>query len=296
MTGIAGVPERVTVITLTRRRPLLVQRAIGSVQAQRTRHLIHHLVLVDDCPQTMRVLEPLLGRWPGTEVRYMPREPQEISGPGRSSLLRNYGARHSAGAWVAYLDDDNEWLDDHLDGLVECAHQNAVSAAYSYVRLLTRDGAPYLEPRWPWAHSEAEAERIYRDAVAKGVCTPGSNVFRYLPEMAGDSPDTSAWLLSRDLLLEVPFEEKFTSEDARDMVGEDDKLFRALKRRGEPMACTGRATLRYYLGGYSNDPGGKTDETFSWASAGPSESPPVGPHRSLRQTSAGARSGGGLSI
>jgi glycosyltransferase involved in cell wall biosynthesis len=255
----------VTVITLTRRRPTLVRRAIRSVAAQRTDHPIHHVVLIDDCPDTRTALAADDDEHRDVEVLYLPREPHEVSGPSRSSRLRNFGVRRSADRWIAFLDDDNEWTTDHVESLVTCAREHGVRAVHSYVSLLRADGSPYLEPRWPWARSDAEAKRTYLDHVTKGIIAPGSNVVGHRPGYHDEPADSSSWLLARELLLEVPFEERFTQADAENLVGEDDKMFWALVNRGEPIACTRRATLRYYLGGYSNSPSGKTDETFSWA-------------------------------
>jgi glycosyltransferase involved in cell wall biosynthesis len=260
----------VTAITLTRHRPQLVQRAIASVQAQRTTFPVHHLVLVDDCRETEATLRAYDRRGGALEILFMSRKEGERSGPARSSRLRNFGVRRATTRWIAFLDDDNEWTPDHLQALVECALAHGTRAAHSHVALLHRDGRPYLEPLWPWAHTREEAALIYAQRVAQRVIVPGSNVVGGdvdLHEPPRETPDTSSLLLERDLLLEVPFEETFTEDDARDFVGEDVKLFRALVARREPLACTRRPTLRYRLGGYSNDRS-YVDETFSWASAG----------------------------
>ncbi|MFD2765827.1 glycosyltransferase [Micromonospora eburnea] len=253
----------VTVITLTRRRPDLVRRAIRSVREQRTAHPVRHLVLIDDCPATRDALDA--AQPAGTEVLYMPREYWEVSGPGRSSKLRNFGVRRATDRWIAFLDDDNEWTPDHLDTLITCAVETGARAVHSHVQLLNRDGTPYLEPRWPWAQNPDDAAEIYRDYVAKGIVTPGSNIVGDRPGFHDEPADTSSWLLDRRLLLEVTFAEEFSSSDAENLIGEDDKLFWALIDRGESIECSRRPTLRYYLGGYSNSPTGKTDETFSWA-------------------------------
>ncbi|MEU5272473.1 glycosyltransferase family 2 protein [Streptomyces hygroscopicus] len=265
----AGRPESVTVVTLTRYRPVLVQRAMRSVRAQEADVPVRHLVLIDDSEQTLSALRDVAGEFPGCRIRYVPREPHEKSGPGRSSRLRNLGVRLSDSSWIAYLDDDNEWTPDHLQSLLDCAREHASRAVYSEVSLLDKDGAPYLEPRWPWANSVAQAERMYADYVAKGICVPGSNVIKDRPGTFEVPVDTSAWLLARDLLLEVPFEEEFSARDAEGLVSEDDKLYYRLVRGEEPMVCTGRATLRYYLGGYSNS--GETVDprergSIAWAS------------------------------
>ncbi|MEW2523704.1 glycosyltransferase family 2 protein [Streptomyces sp. NPDC047071] len=244
--------ESITVVTLTRYRPVLVQRAMRSVRAQVTDVPVRHLVLIDDSEETLTALREVTAAFPRCEIRYVPREPHEKSGPGRSSRLRNLGVRLAGSSWIAFLDDDNEWTPDHLQSLLDQARAHAARAVYSEVGLLDKDGAPYLEPRWPWANSVAEAERMYADYVAKGICVPGSNVIKDRPGSFEVPVDTSAWLLARELLLDVPFEEEFSAADADGLVSEDDKLYYRLVQRAEPMVCTGRATLRYYLGGYSN--------------------------------------------
>ncbi|MFI8199444.1 glycosyltransferase family 2 protein [Streptomyces sp. NPDC085942] len=261
--------ENVTVVTLTRYRPVEVQRAMRSVRAQTTTTPVHHLVLIDDNREIQSTLAEVAGDFPRCEIQYVPREPHEASGPSRSSRLRNLGVRHASSTWIAFLDDDNEWDPDHLDSLLRCARKQGARAAFSDVSLLDKDGAPYREPRWPWARSTAEAEATYRDLVARGVCESGSNVIRHRMDVLDVPVDTSAWLLDRQLLLDVPFDDHFSAVDARDLVSEDDKLFYQLVERGEPVAATGRPTLHYYLGGYSNsyETVAPTErDAISWAS------------------------------
>ncbi|MFC9126451.1 glycosyltransferase family 2 protein [Streptomyces sp. NPDC057099] len=244
--------ESVTVVTLTRYRPVQVQRAMRSVRAQRAGVTVRHLVLIDDNREIQTTLDEVATDFPLCDIRYVPREPHETSGPGRASRLRNMGVRHASSTWVAFLDDDNEWDPDHLHSLLSCVREHRTRAAFSDVSLLHTDGTPYREPRWPWANSTAEAEATYRELAARGICEPGSNVIRHRPDALEVPVDTSAWLLDRQLLLEVPFDEHFSATDAQNLVSEDDKLFYRLNERGEPIIATGRATLNYYLGGYSN--------------------------------------------
>ena len=49
---------------------------------------------------------------------------------------------------------------------------------------------------------------------------------------------------------------QFSEEDIRIGRHEDDKFLDALIAREEPVACTYKATLKYYLGGLSNFHGG----------------------------------------
>jgi hypothetical protein len=103
-----------------------------------------------------------------------------------------------------------------------------------------------------------EAKRAYQDLCRKGVLTPGSCVVRDRVDPI-DHPDPvrivdmSAWLFARELLLEIPFREEYGDLDWERMFVEDDKLILDLLRKGEPIGCSGQATLIYYLGGYTND-------------------------------------------
>lgn len=258
----------ITVITLTRNRPELLRRAMASVQSQVCRQEIEHLVLIDDCPATADMLSgedlPDYVAW-----RLMERGPDDRSGPGRSSRLRNFGVQHSQSRWIAFLDDDNAWEPDHLQGLVDCALETGCRAVHSHVQAFNPDGTPYLEPLFPWSRDPEEAREKYWEMVRKKVFTPGSNVFKDRADPLGHpdpvrSVDTGAWLLTRELLIEVPFTDEFFPEDHENVTGEDDKLLAALIAKGEPIACNHKPTLIYYLGGYSNNFQEQYDDTFAW--------------------------------
>lgn len=245
--------SEISVITLTRYRPIEVQRAIWSVQNQ-TEPAAEHIVLVDGDPQIEESVKEFIDSngVDRCKVHLVSRISSDTSGPGRASVLRNIGINMAANPWIAFLDDDNEWLPNHLASLKALACRCDSPAVYSEVSLLTATGKPYLEHKWPWAHTHEEAERKYWDYVAQGVLIPGSNVIHDRPEVRDVPVDTSAWLLDRELLLSMPFQENFSIDDARTLTSEDDKLFYSLLERGVRLACTNQPTLLYYLGGYSN--------------------------------------------
>jgi hypothetical protein len=83
----------------------------------------------------------------------------------------------------------------------------------------------------PLASVLAAAQRLFGRAV-----DATENVVGDRPGFHDEPVDSSIWLLARQLLLEVPFEERFTRGDAENLVGEDDKMFWALIAKGEPMA------------------------------------------------------------
>ncbi|RLU87463.1 SpcF [Streptomyces griseocarneus] len=264
-----GPPVLVTVVTITRTRPELLARALRSVQGQKIHAPFEHIVVLDDCDASYRSLREC-GPLPAN-VRWLlvSRGPGDVSGPGRSSRLRNMAVRISEAPWIAFLDDDNTWEPDHLDSLLECAARTGHRAVHSHLRMLNRDGTPYLEQRDPWARDPEEGRAEYARMRAKGVVRPGTCVRRDrldpldVPEPVV-SVDTGEWLLARELLLEVPFTDDFDVDDEARLIGEDDKLAMSLRERREPVSCTGRPTLHYHLGGYSNDFTRPFDATFSW--------------------------------
>lgn len=247
----------VSVVTITRERPALLPRAIASVESQLGDHVLEHLILIDDCSRTVAALEaamlPPRVRW-----FHELRAPGDRSGAARSSVLRNAGVRRARGDWIAFLDDDNQWVPEHIQSLVACATRERCRAVHSHMILVRRDGSPFTEPLVPWKRDSAEAVRAYSDLLRQGVVEAGSPIRRdRLDPLGTPNPvrcvDTGEWLLLRNLLLEVPFCEHFTRHDTVNVITEDDKLGIALLIRGERVASTNRATLVYYLGGYSNN-------------------------------------------
>lgn len=249
--------SEVTVISLTRNRPNLLPRAIKSVASQTVAASIHHLIVVDDCSETRDLLET--NAWPpNLSWVTIPRVANDVSGPGRAAVLRNIGVRRAESPWISFLDDDNEFETDHIESLIDLAKGTGRRAVHSWLRMYHSDGSPYLVEQDPWTRDPEYAHEKYLEMVSKGVRTPGSNVFQDRADCFQTaapvlSVDTGEWLLSRQLLLEIPIPEAYTPDDWRQMRTEDDKFLEVLANSGEAVACTMKPTLRYYLGGYSNN-------------------------------------------
>ena len=104
------MPPLVSVVIPTVRRPKLVRRAIASAQAQ-TYPYIEIIVVVDGPdPETVAALEQM------DEPRLRVTQNPAPLGPGGA---RNAGARIASGAWIAFLDDDDEWMPEKLDRQLE---------------------------------------------------------------------------------------------------------------------------------------------------------------------------------
>jgi glycosyltransferase involved in cell wall biosynthesis len=268
----------ITVITLTRHRPAKLRRAIESVAAQACEVPFEHLVLIDECHETLRQLESTHRESSRLRWEWVPRTDQACSIPTRLAQLRNGGVCSARSEWIAFLDDDNAFEPDHLGSLFRRAQEGAWRAVHSHRSIFNEDGTPFVEAWSPW-HEDREGGRLaYADFCQKGVMTPGSNIVRDRIDLATDPEpirmvDMSAWLIARELLLEMPFRETYTDADRLHRVVEDDKLILDLLERGEPIGCTHSASLRYYLGGYTND---FTHRAWFLGDAQPAGLPPPG--------------------
>ncbi|MBB5078753.1 glycosyltransferase family 2 protein [Nonomuraea endophytica] len=269
--------DSIGVVTLTLGGPRLL-RAMASVFTQDYTGPIEHVVVSDDNPAAVSVARAAPTR-PGLRVSpHLVRRPPEEAGDlrrdirhvyPRLSRLFNAGVRAATTTWIAFLDDDNELAPDHLSSLIACARANDADAVHSARTIHRPDGSPYLDEVWHTARDPQEGARIYELMCQRGVRIRGTNIlmdrvdpvrpssFRPSTVLQADDPvflvDQSAWLIRRELLLAAPIPEEFTEEDFISNTAPDDKLLQVLMDRGVAIHSTGQPTLRYYLGGVSNN-------------------------------------------
>ncbi|MEV7624787.1 glycosyltransferase [Actinoplanes sp. NPDC089786] len=119
----------VSVVVPTRFRPDLVVRAVRSALAQTHGDL--EVVVVIDGPD--EPTEKALAALGDVRVRVI-----TLPEKGGAPNARNQGARAATGKWVAYLDDDDEWLPSKLE--IQLAAAAASTAALPVVasRLINR--------------------------------------------------------------------------------------------------------------------------------------------------------------
>lgn len=118
----------VSIITPVRNRPLLVRRAIESVQQQQFSDW--EMIVVDDgsTDDTADIVEELADH--DARVRII-RRPAEGVG-----AARNVGLHLSRGRYVAFLDSDNTWRTDFLRIALRAMVDRGYSAAYAGARLV----------------------------------------------------------------------------------------------------------------------------------------------------------------
>jgi glycosyltransferase involved in cell wall biosynthesis len=126
----------VSVIIPTLDRPRLLLRAVDSV-VQQTHRDIEIIVVVDrPSPETLAAVQTVSD----SRLRLIV-NPYPTTAGG----ARNVGADHAAGEWIAFLDDDDEWLPNKLE------HQLAFAAARppALLSCLSRVVTPHAIYVWP---------------------------------------------------------------------------------------------------------------------------------------------------
>ena len=180
----------VSVIIPTCRRPRLVQRAVESALRQTLRD-IEVIVVPADADEETQIA---LARIADDRLHLLP-----FTGKLDPAAARNRGVQSAMGAWVAFLDDDDEWLEDKLQRQSQLArrskHRRPIVSCGSFVR----DGR--RERQWPRRlprSGEAIGDYLFRRESLLGAAG-------YL--------GVSTLLVPRELALEVPFRDFRPGED-----------------------------------------------------------------------------------
>jgi len=117
----------VSAVIPTHRRTVLLREAIDSVLHQ-TRPATEVVVVSDTDDEPTRALVAELGRTARIPVRFV----RNDSAPGASGS-RNLGAAESTGELLAFLDDDDLWLPDHLEALTATLMRRDVELAVAWL-------------------------------------------------------------------------------------------------------------------------------------------------------------------
>ena len=212
----------VTVVIPTRNRPGLLARAVRSALGQT--HTAIEVIVVIDGPDPATA--EALATWPDERLRVM--QTDSCSGAGAA---RNAAAARASGTWIAFLDDDDEWLPDKLTRQLAAADGRTVLVT---CRSLVRTSAG--EEVWP--------RRLYDNGVPVD-----EYLFDRRSPFRGDAHvGTSTFLLPTALFARTRFSTDRQNEDTT-------LLLRVTKQEGaavvmlpEPLVVLHKGDERQSLG------------------------------------------------
>jgi glycosyltransferase involved in cell wall biosynthesis len=173
----------VSVVIPTRNRPEFLLRAISSVLNQTYRNL--EIVVIVDGPDsaTMTAMQDVSG--PNVRVIELP---QNVGG----SEARNTGVRNAKGEWIAFLDDDDEWLPTKIEKQVMLGIRSQVPLLFVATQFV--GGGKVLPTK------KLDGIRSFRN--------PEFSDFLFRPSgflSGGGYVQTSSWFVSRELALLTQF-------------------------------------------------------------------------------------------
>ncbi|WP_213805077.1 glycosyltransferase family 2 protein [Granulicella sp. dw_53] len=131
----------VSAVIPTRGRPELLLRAVRSVLAQTLRQVEAVVVIDGTDPATEQALTSLAQEDSRVRVVALP---TSIGG----SDARNRGVTEASGEWIAFLDDDDEWLPGKLQAQLDAVTASTAPVVIGTCKIIARTpGKDYVWPR-----------------------------------------------------------------------------------------------------------------------------------------------------
>jgi glycosyltransferase involved in cell wall biosynthesis len=174
----------VSAVIPTRGRPGLLLRAVRSVLAQ-TLQAIEAVVVIDGEDQaTERALAELINE--DGRVRVI-----ALATSVGGSDARNRGVNEASGEWIAFLDDDDEWLPNKLLSQLDAVMTSMAPVVIGTCKIIAR--TPEKDYIWPRRMPEPN-EQICEYLLARRTLSRGEG-----------SIQTSTFFARRALMLAQPF-------------------------------------------------------------------------------------------
>lgn len=225
----------VSVVIPTRNRPELLVRAVESVAGQSYRNL--EIIVVIDGPDAET--ETALRALADVRLRVLPL-PESRGG----SDARNAGIAAAQGEWIAFLDDDDEWLPEKLE------------------RQLNHSAARPERPVFMASQFIERSERGDRILPRRSLeCREPFSEFLFCrPNLSGGTGyvQTSTWLVSRPLIEAV----QFTSKLKRNQ--DVDWMLRAMAMKDARLAIVPEALVIFHESGSVGRVSKKADWRFQF--------------------------------
>jgi len=229
---------QVSAVIPTRNRSDLVQRAVRSALNQTVRDI--EVIVVIDGPD--EATEISLAKMADKRIKVIALE-QSVGG----SEARNIGVRAASAAWIAFLDDDDEWMPKKIERQVKVAADTMSPYVLVCSRMIARlPGGEYIWPRRLPESNEHISEYLF--------CRKGLSF--------GDGfLQTSSFFSSRSMCIEIPFQKGLQRfQDA-------DWLLRACTHPSVRLQVIEEPLVIYYIGVSANAVSRKPDweYLYHWA-------------------------------
>lgn len=141
------------VITTHKRKPELVERALKSILAQTYPNM--EVIVVDDSPRDYEyrnLVKETVGRY---GVQYIAHDTCQ-----GACVARNTGLEAARGTFVAFLDDDDEWMPEKIEKQIACFSSQDIALVYCGSNVLDeKTGTQY---NWPL---ELNSGKIYDSLI-----------------------------------------------------------------------------------------------------------------------------------
>ena len=220
----------VSVVIPTLDRPKLLSRAVDSVLRQTHREI--EVIVVIDRPDPATVSAVRSRDDPRLQLLVHPH-------PLTAAGARNAGADHARGEWVAFLDDDDEWLPTKLERQIAFASGRAPALVSCLNRVVTPT-ATYVWPQVIYDNSGPIDEYLFNRRSPFGACS---------------FIQTSSFLLPRQLFDKV----RFNAESAHD---DWEFVLRLSKQTGARIETVPEVLVVLY---FEEERPTYTSRTWSWS-------------------------------
>lgn len=137
-----NLPLVTAIITTYRRSPEIVERAIKSILAQTYKNI--EIIVVDDSPvsyENRNQVKQLIESYQNS-VKYI----QHVENKG-ACVARNTGLYVAKGEYIAYLDDDDEWMPTKIEEQMKYFTEDDIALVYcNYI--IKNDSTGDIEEHW----------------------------------------------------------------------------------------------------------------------------------------------------
>lgn len=188
---------KITVVIPVKNRENTIERAIKSVFAQKGNFSLE-IIVVDDASTDNSVfkVQELIEQHP--EISLIQNE-QSVGG----AAARNIGAKQGTGSYIAFLDSDDEWLENHLQKKIELIASNNAGGAFGAFNIMNG-----IKLR---ALNFAEFKEV--------------NIGSYIFEKGGDAR-TSTFVFKKDAFMQIMFDDDLGKHQDWDLAIRFDQKFR----------------------------------------------------------------------